>query len=100
MYKHTPGPWVWKTDTRSYGAHYRDLAGLDANVMNYYDYEGLHFEGDHETVDANARLIAAAPDLLEALNAVVAFIEGQPNAFEPFCLVREAIGKATGVKND
>ena len=48
--------------------------------------------------EANARLIAAAPDLLEALQTVVA------NAPDPYCAItraidaqcRAAIAKATG----
>lgn len=58
--KHTPGPWIvgQKGNLRVYGPDGRgDHSGL------LYDVEtGTVFKGR-----ANARLIAAAPDLLEAL---------------------------------
>ena len=47
----TPGPWVW-------GEYNNGLDGNGDVVLTYYDYEGMSC-GD----DANAALIAAAPDL-------------------------------------
>jgi len=65
--KYTPGPWTWAED-------YRGLYGLEPNnpVLEYYAYEGLWFDGSTPNQEANARLIAAAPDLLEALRDMVA----------------------------
>ena len=57
--KHTPGPWVWDS-------HYDDLRPLWYSEMS----QGcgyLSWDND-ETREANAHLIAAAPDLLEALD--------------------------------
>lgn len=92
MKGHTKGGWrVVDTSRVPYcGDHVADLSNellvvSDGRLGNALD---------------DAYLIAAAPDLLEALNAVLAFIEGKPNAVEPFGLVREAIGKAAGVRND
>ncbi len=58
--RHTPGPWIWANNHCGlYGA------GKDNAVLHFASYEGMWLAGDNEK--ANARLIAAAPDLLEAL---------------------------------
>lgn len=60
--KHTPGPWSWGKDRCGlYGS------GPDNEVLRYERYEGmwLHY---CESKNANANLIAAAPDLLQALD--------------------------------
>ncbi len=86
MSKHTPGPWRYMAGTHS---HYDSEGKAIARV---YGPRGI----DCSRRDANARLIASAPELLEALKAVQAFIEGEPDAVEPFGLVRAAIAKAGG----
>ena len=84
--KHTPGPW---------GAECRDLSDTHRKVgddgVRYWDvgpgfsgsYRGevctvhsaVHIDGiTIEQRDANARLIAAAPDLLEALQSAAHFV--------------------------
>lgn len=65
MSKHTPGPWtlVKVPASRTWEIHaptWRDLADVFGNAAS-----DLHEEGS-----ANARLIAAAPELLEALKAI------------------------------
>ena len=61
--KHTPGPWFnWVEYREAHGRSvvaYRDENGATASVLNC------------ERQAANARLIAAAPALLEALGMVV-----------------------------
>lgn len=60
MNKHTPGPWRYKPDING------------SNYMLVY-CSSLASEGDNlrgYCGEANARLIAAAPDLLEALEMV------------------------------
>ncbi len=61
---HTPGPWTWAEKYRGlYGS------GQYNEVLSWYSYEGMHLiQGDTE---ANAKLIAAAPDLLAALQRIV-----------------------------
>lgn len=62
--KHTPGPWTW-------GQNYNGLygAGKDNEVLCHAPYEGMWLRfGDQSK--ANAKLIAAAPDLLEALVSI------------------------------
>lgn len=62
--KHTPGPWIWAGGYRGlYGA------GPDNAVLDYVGYEGMSLGIKNE--HANARLIAAAPMLLEAGNRVL-----------------------------
>ncbi|AVR83667.1 MULTISPECIES: hypothetical protein [Bacteria] len=62
MSKHTPGPW-----------EYSPVRGSVALLHIYCaDNKGpFHVERSDAETDANAKLIAASPDLLEALQAVV-----------------------------
>lgn len=62
MSKHTPGPWTFKGRTVR-GPHPRDPEGRTRIVVNAIWDRGTYV-GEAE---ANARLIAAAPELLEAL---------------------------------
>ena len=94
---HTPGPWSWGDD-------YQGLFGSGPNneVLTHYNYEGMHLSyGDKQA--ANARLIAAAPDWLAALQKVMTWIDNwspdftQDNEWrddEP--VIRAAIARATG----
>jgi len=60
--KHTPGPWTHGCeDVPKSGDIYAEDGSLIAEVF---------VNGDPESLIANARLIAAAPDLLEALQAL------------------------------
>lgn len=84
MSKHTPGPW----------RVVQDPTNLSLQV---YGQTLALFEcwrrSDEQTELANARLIAAAPDLLEALEFV---IRGVPDTWEGVQKARAAIAKATG----
>jgi len=62
--KWTPGPWVWSNPTTD---------GIP-NVIDPYMCQG---DGFVEVSDANAHLIAAAPDLYEALKCWVEEEEGK-----------------------
>lgn len=93
MSKHTPGPWFAKP---------KDSSGwVDIVRIMPYGNESLPFAAcKHLDQVANARLIAAALDLLDALR----HIEGVAMADEPRDLpgivqtARSAIAKATGDK--
>lgn len=63
--KHTPGPWiaVWREDLGKF------RIGPDNGDM---PVAGTVNQGDREHEEANARLIASAPELLEALKQMVA----------------------------
>lgn len=65
---HTPGPWVWWT-SNSWRRLTRDDRGITQNVMEPYVCSDGH--PDCSISAADMRLIAAAPDLLEALRAFV-----------------------------
>ena len=99
MSKHTPGPWAWygpnmlcggerQSDCVLKSADDGKPYGLGTPLIEH------HFDGD--TAKANARLIAAAPDLLDALRMVLddpnAF-DGRPRTYEIVC---KAIAKAEG----
>jgi hypothetical protein len=99
MSKPTPGPWEHEPSTyddlESYGVWCGDGIGLVCTV-----YSGLEPAGSSE---ANARLIAAAPDLLAACEAMFVHFPGCACDFGPIggpkcfpCKVRAAVAKAKG----
>lgn len=95
---YTPGPWTAKSD----GTHHYHIASKPYAVgtLQAFDHPGINGP-------ANARLIAAAPELLEAAKKALAeaeswihdqldgtsSLEGALAELEP---VRAAIAKATG----
>jgi hypothetical protein len=98
---HTPGPWVW-TDRVLQGdakyAGYGDTGGFvtaDGTPVCWFGDSETYYptEGTPPTA-ADARLIAAAPDLLEALIEIVAIADRKTDAFDR---ARAAIAKAHGV---
>lgn len=99
MSKHTPGPWsfngrVIKRDYRHIGLS-ADAGETIAAVTGGKTSGPFFVEDDNECI-ANARLIAAAPDLLDALYEIV--------AGDPYCqssagvIARAAISKATSAE--
>ncbi len=103
---HTPGPWSI--------CRYTNYNGFSIHAPQYgciserwYDQDQAPPYGDQ--IGANARLIAAAPDLLEQLEAALEFIteyedvndgeDGEPEANKAMSLcgeIRAALFKATG----
>ena len=72
---HTPGPWM-KTDGNAIKCDLRPIgltvdAGMIVASVVGGPTSGYSFPQDASEVEANARLIAAAPDLLAALEAIV-----------------------------
>lgn len=93
MGEHTPGPWrvVHGTNVMAKRGH-----GGEASVAACGGYAN-NFDGGAYVAEseANARLIAAAPDLLAALEAVTLLPGFEPE--EPYGqAVRAAIAKARG----
>ena len=83
--KHIPGPWVAGCeDDPGSGDVYMEDGSLIAEAF---------INGDVKTRAANARLIAAAPDLLEALQKAIEFV---PTGYGIERQCWEAIDKATG----
>lgn len=91
-FKHTPGPWV-QADFAGPTPHGTAIQSTHDNwlVASCTGYYG------RDVAQANARLIAAAPDLLEALELCLHAVElagweGDLSAIK----ARAAIAKATG----
>jgi hypothetical protein len=63
--KHTPGPWWVVADEGA--AQVTGFPCIEADNYTVVGLEGMY--GDIDTDFANAQLIAAAPDMLEALKA-------------------------------
>ena len=93
---HTPGP--WKADDKGKAvfiplrAHHCEQLGIQVGFVSWED--------DKESL-ANARLIAAAPDLLEVLQWFMPFIESEQDDERQAPWVekaRAAIAKAEGEK--
>jgi hypothetical protein len=116
MSKHTPGPWSVKND---YDERHIVIANIDGEsfpdgTTSYtYDFVCDTYGGDYESAsrvvaNANARLIAAAPELLEALRKADQFMTNGielgyiklPTIPDPALatpgIVRAAIAKAEG----
>jgi len=100
MSKHTPGPWYVGTDYGDQCRHIyankkvRDADGDEWNPL-------IAVTDDDETLvnwEANARLIAAAPELLEALKGMLCW----PNTPSPETVrkAQAAFAKAIGDTNE
>jgi len=93
MNKHTQGPWyavgMW--------VEFEDDDKPDICTCNPKDFEQGHLHRSAEEIYANARLIAAAPDLLEALKLADATLAGaNMNLSVVQNKIQTAIAKATG----
>ena len=97
MSKHTPGPWTQGTSR----------AGKECVWLNGRTEPDHGMGPEHTWIDccteANARLIAAAPDLLEALQSAERAMSNKHFAAEVLAhdsivreMIRAAIAKATG----
>ncbi len=94
MSKHTPGPWFAKregfstvyVEARIGGGWVQEVAACGPT------------EAGQEQQEANARLIAAAPELLEALQSVLNSCLDSQGLADAYKQARAAIAKATGEK--
>lgn len=91
---HTPGPWKFKDEIFANRRYVRIYGSDLVNVTDLNTYPSI-------PVEANARLIAAAPDLLAALEEMAAVFGWQsPNANPAvdtaIAAARAAIAKAKG----
>lgn len=109
---HTPGP--WKVDGRA-GIYQHDIVGPNGEDIGYANPSDGADESTEYPVDANARLMAAAPDLLDVLKQIASyegdgdkdgmFLPKPPYSWETVAriavdLARAAIAKADGTKGD
>lgn len=93
--QHTPGPWIINPYAERSVIAPRFATGPKAIAM----LQG-RIKGRDEIREANGRLIAAAPDLLESLRglyAAMACYESTPEETLALEYARAAIAKATGV---
>lgn len=116
MSAHTPGPWLLQASDKwrdaqgnvvQYGEYLISVGSRDERDEAYYRIARVSNVNDSPANEANARLIAAAPELLAALREAEAGLEfagadkEPPTEFVPSHTlalrnVRAAIAKATG----
>jgi hypothetical protein len=87
---HTPGPWHIDHDDRPGMKWNHHICGSNGRAVCLITHS--------ETADANARLIAAAPELLEALQAIVDQEQSgdeETHMHDMADIARAAIAKAT-----
>lgn len=101
MNKHTPGPWIFSG---------RDILSLHARAKASGPLVAIVDDNDDRVTEADARLIAAAPDMLEAIeNCLWVFGDGRCPACDawagdgeqhdetcPAVYLLEAVAKAKG----
>jgi TPP-dependent trihydroxycyclohexane-1,2-dione (THcHDO) dehydratase len=105
MSKHTPGPWTVAADPDSENdVYYAVFAEDEISDARFEDDFIAVTNLNHANNEANARLIASAPELLEALRTA---LKGWEVEFEYLAKrtpewvtqARAAIAKATGGNN-
>jgi len=88
MSKHTPGPWSVQYET--------DIAAREDGV-GPVDVAHVYMRTAPGRTEANARLLAAAPELLEALKSMCEGFKPLKDAdFPALAKARAAIAKAEG----
>lgn len=75
--KHTPGPWALESETRSGGTERYVTTADGARTIMWTPGAAYSVDSDAE-LDANARLIASAPTILEALEDAARWIDTLP----------------------
>lgn len=95
MSTHTPGPWEWNPETgRVDAVQFRKPTTLKDGKEYMQGLVALPYAcGEGNNIDANSRLIAAAPDLLRALSALLERSSGEHWPVEQE-MARAAIAKA------
>ena len=111
MSNHTPGPWhaatadEWRTasgEHAQWGRFDISAGSNDQAAENYYRIASVSNVNNSDQNQANAKLIAAAPDMLEALRKAVVLLAGacvhspELEPQETYEAVSAAIVKATG----
>ena len=94
MTQHTPGPWTQPETKRTHNRWHVEGGGRLVAAAG-----GPQFAISADEADANARLIAAAPDLLEQLHWTWLMIQdAMPDEAEEgaFDSIRDTLAKATG----
>ena len=98
-YKHTPGPWVGSADPLHFHSLTTVIGGKASHQKNGPPQQMIVQVGgfaEWKEAASNARLIAEAPELLEALKLIA---NAENSALDlAYCkgIARAAIAKATG----
>ena len=101
MSAHTPGPWARTNLTiHTQSTAHRGALGL-ARVFDWIETDGVL---DANEATANARLIAAAPALLEALEhmigaSTIVHTQGETERIHALSQARAAIAQAKGERS-
>ncbi len=100
--KHTPGPWKYCPDARGYGKRAQRII-WGAKGPGYGAIAEVSYFPSEE-IEANARLIAAAPEMLAALESLEAWSQEcipddwEDDGYEFIRQAKQAISKAKGEK--
>ena len=98
--QHTPGP--WKADIRVAQATVADSHGNAVADIARHEFSVTEQSYSDRRIEANARLISAAPDLLSALREMMAVFQDHEQydeeSAEVVSIARAAIAKAGGAK--
>jgi hypothetical protein len=93
--QHTPGPWTYYEDLADHYKHkVRGVPGLICAMPGWLAHEHLRLEQE-----ANARLLASAPELLAALESAMPMLKGHqetPEKKARYAAAVAAIAKAKG----
>ena len=90
MSKYTPGPWnCRRASAAGREIIVSEISPVDVAVLSHRNKSQIE-------IDANARLIAAAPEMLDALIEILGWQTNLP--FNVIAQARAAIAKATGEK--
>ena len=96
--KHTPGP--WKANFDDYTKSVIDILNENKTVIAMVPDQEVH-QGDRtilslEEIEANVHLIAAAPEMYEALEVFCSYCFGCTDNECKICIYGQALRKARG----
>jgi hypothetical protein len=97
MTTHTPAPWKLQDYDHAFVVWSNE--GVICDVFHNREDDEADGIFSEEEATANARLIAAAPELLEALQIAKCYMEGDSDDEQEqldYAFILEAIAKATG----
>ena len=96
---HTPGPWEMKRLNSDLGQRFSFIGGHNSPEGSCVvaSTPAAHGTENLRVQEADARLIAAAPDLLAACDAAIALLDTTtPSGRKAYEMARAAIDKAEG----
>jgi hypothetical protein len=95
MSKHTPGPWEWDGKVWDYD-HFEEAPYLVQAPWTAHDSKTILEGAIRCESEADARLIAAAPELLRALKQMIAWEDGERTEIDAMVNARAIVAKAEG----